>query len=50
MEHLVVILNGGIQKIPAALVEIGGIFRVFLIQNPVCFGFIGSIAVNGSNA
>ena len=50
MEHLVVVLNGGIQKIPAALVEIGGIFRVFLIQNPVCFGFIGSIAVNGSNA
>ena len=50
MEHLVVILNGGVQKIPAALVKIGGIFRVFLIQNPVCFGFVGSIAVNGSNA
>ena len=50
MEHLVVVLNGGIQKIPAALVKVGGIFRVFLIQNPVCFGFVGSIAVNGSNA
>ena len=50
MEHLVVILNGGIQKIPAALVKVGGIFRVFLVQNPVCFCFIGSIAVNGSNA
>ena len=50
MEHLVVVLNGGIQKIPAALVKVGGIFRIFLIQNPVCFRFIGSIAVNGSNA
>ena len=50
VEHLVVILNGGIQKIPAALVKVGGIFRVFLVQNPVCFRFIGSIAVNGSNA
>ena len=50
MEHLVVILNGGIQKIPAALVEVGGIFRVFLVQNAIRFRFIGSIAVNGSNA
>ena len=50
VEHLVVILNGCVQKIPAALVEVGGIFRVFLIQNPVCFRFIGSIAVNGGNA
>ena len=50
MEHLVVVLNGGIQKIPAALVEVGGIFRVFLVQNAIRFRFIGSIAVNGSNA
>ena len=50
MEHLVVVLNGGIQKIPAALVEVGGIFRVFLVQNAIRFRFIGSIAVNGGNA
>ena len=50
VEHLVVVLNGGIQKIPAALVEVGGIFRVFLVQNAIRFRFIGSIAVNGSNA
>ena len=50
VEHLVVILNGGIQKIPAALVKVGGIFRVFLVQNAIRFRFVGSIAVNGSNA
>ena len=50
MEHLIVILNGCVQKIPAALVEVRGVFRVFLVQNPVCFGFVGSIAVNGGNA
>ena len=50
VEHLVVVLNGGIQKIPAALVKVGGIFRVFLVQNAIRFRFIGSIAVNGSNA
>ena len=50
MEHLVVVLNGCVQKIPAALVEVRGVFRIFLVQNPVCFGFVGSIAVNGSNA
>ena len=50
MEHLVVILNGGIQKIPTALVKVRGVLRVFLVQNPVCFRFIGSIAVNGGNA
>ena len=50
VEHLVVILNGCVQKIPAALVEVGGIFRVFLVQNAIRFRFIGSIAVNGSNA
>ena len=50
MEHLVVILNGGIQKIPAALVKVGGIFRVFLVQNAIRFRFVGSIAVNGGNA
>ena len=50
MEHLVVVLNSGIQKIPAALVKIGGIFRIFLVQNPVSFGFVRSIAVNGGNA
>ena len=49
MEHLIVILNGGIQKIPAALVKVGGIFRVFLVQNAIRFRFVGSIAVNGSN-
>ena len=31
VEHLVVILNGCVQKIPAALVKVGGIFRVFLV-------------------
>ena len=50
MEHLIVILNGCVQKIPTALVEVRGVFRVFLVQNPVCFGFVGSIAVNGGNA
>ena len=50
VEHLVVILNGCVQKIPAALVKVGGIFRVFLVQNAIRFRFIGSIAVNGSNA
>ena len=50
MEHLVVVLNDGIQKIPAALVEVGGIFRVFLVQNAIRFHFVGSIAVNGGNA
>ena len=50
VEHLVVILNGCVQEIPAALVEVGGIFRVFLVQNAIRFRFIGSIAVNGSNA
>ena len=50
MEHLVVVLNGCVQKIPAALVEVRGVFRIFLVQNPVCFGFVGSIAVNGGNA
>ena len=50
VEHLVVILNGCVQEIPAALVEVGGIFRVFLVQNAIRFRFVGSIAVNGSNA
>lgn len=45
MEHLVVILNGCVQEIPAALVEVGGIFRVFLVQNAIRFRFISSIAV-----
>ena len=50
VEHLVVILNGCVQKIPAALVKVGGIFRVFLVQNAIRFRFVGSIAVNGGNA
>ena len=40
MEHLIVILNRCIQKIPAALVKIGGIFQVFKIMKLIGHIFI----------
>ena len=51
MEHLVVILDGLIQKIPASLIQGTSILTIFFNQQiRVWLDLIGTIAVNGSYA
>ena len=45
-EHLVVVTDGGVQKIPAGLVQAGGILAVFLVQDAVRLALVGAVAVN----
>ena len=46
MEHLIVVFNCTIQKIPTGLIQLTGIFTIFFIQNAVCLCFIGTVAEN----
>lgn len=49
MEHLVIVPDGSIQKITGSLIQGGGVFWIFLIQNTVRFLLIGCVAVNDSD-
>ena len=49
-EHLVVVPDGSVQKIPAALIQAGGVRAVFLVQDAVCFALVGAVAVNDGHS
>ena len=49
MEHHVVIIYRAIKEIPCILIKRGGILRVLLIKDTVCFFLIRRIAVDNSN-
>ena len=45
-EHLVVVPDGSVQKIPAGLVQAGSVLAVFLVQDAVRLALVGAVAVN----
>ena len=47
-EHGIVVSYGLFQKVPVCLGKGGSIFRIFLIQNTICFFLVSSIAINNS--
>lgn len=46
VEHLIVVPDGCVQKVPAALVQGAGVLAVLLVQDAVRFLLVGSVAVN----
>ena len=46
VEHLVVVPDGGIQKVPAALIQGAGVLTVLLVQDAVRFLLVGSVAID----
>ena len=46
VEHLVVVPDGGVQKIPAVLIQGAGVLAVLFVQDAVRFLLVGPVAVD----
>ena len=49
MEHFIIVPDGSIQEVPAALIQGTGVLTILLTQNSVRLFLIGAIAVNQSD-